>query len=537
MDSNSKASNPDRPRNGSTTWIVSMLVAMTLASCGDTTAPYAEMIIAADQNTVKSMVVSGDSIVVIGTAAIPGIPGTYKRSGQTVTVTMNQHGIRDGLWVKLVFKTGFRDIATSGNYKVKVVDADTFTVTDTASGPIGQGTLVKKTINALSASYAQSGNTITIGLPDHGLVKGDRVELQFNSGSAINLTGYLAVIDNDHFEVTAQAPANTSGSVTVRLGTGYIATDAVMHPSGKWIYVASQYDCYNDKPYCWGGDLISRFGLDWSTGELTFEKSFNSDNDYSPRGAPVKLAFNALGTRLITQDDELDGLRLWSVDTNTGDISFMAQSARRTTSEHGIAISSDGTLVYNGATVFGIGTSPASIAPLFSSSGGNATQIINNALYSSASNTIQVYSLATPTQPVLTASFNTTSSNSTRDLAVFPAGDLIISSGMGGFRSFVYNGSSIVAATPTKGTSQLIDGGESSWPTSGRIRLYRTISLNTERSLAIAPFFTVDNRHEQASMEPSGYVLLSVSPDGGLTKVSEVSDARYTRVARFIQKP
>lgn len=538
------------PRHVSLALMAVTLGVSALTSCGggaDTGAasdppvltPYTEMIVAADQNTVKSMVVSGDSTVVIGTADIPGIPGTYTRSGQTVTVTMNQHGIRDGLWVELAFNPGTGGTATSGNYKITVVDANTFTVTDTASGDITGGTLVKKTINALNASYAQTNNAITLDLPDHGLVDGVKVDLQFNSGSAVDLAAYVTVINNDQFQVTAQVPANTSGSATVRLGTNYTSTDAVMHPSGKWIYVASQYDCASNRPYCFGGDLISRFALDWSTGALTFEKSFAADNDYDPLGAPVKLAFNASGTRLVNQDDELDGLRLWSVDTRTGDITFMAESASNTTREHGIAFSSDGTLVYNGASVFGIESSPASITPLYSSSGGNATQIVNQALYSiaSAQNTIQVYSLATPTQPVLTASFNTGSTNYPRDLAVAPSGDLIISSGMGGFRSFVYNGANIVAATPTTGTSELIDGGASSWPTSGRMRMYRSVSLNRAGTHAIAAFFTFDTMRTQPSTAPSGYALLSVTRDGGLAKVGEVSNAQYARVARFIQKP
>jgi len=67
--------------------------------------------------------------------------------------------------------------------------------------------------------------------------------------------------------------------------------------------------------------------------------------------------------------------------------------------------------------------------------------------------------------------------------------------------------------------------------------MYRSVSLNRAGTHAIAAFFTFDNLHTQPSTAPSGYALLSVTRDGGLAKVGEVSNAQYARVARFIQKP
>lgn len=57
--------------------------------------------------------------------------GTYSRTGTTVTVTMTAHLLTTGDHVTLDFTTG---TATDGGYKVTVVDPNTFTVEDTASG-------------------------------------------------------------------------------------------------------------------------------------------------------------------------------------------------------------------------------------------------------------------------------------------------------------------------------------------------------------------------------------------------------------------
>lgn len=62
---------------------------------------------------------------------IKPLTGTYVRSGTTITVTITAHGMSTGMPASLTFTTG---TATSGSYVVTVTGANTFTVTDTASG-------------------------------------------------------------------------------------------------------------------------------------------------------------------------------------------------------------------------------------------------------------------------------------------------------------------------------------------------------------------------------------------------------------------
>jgi hypothetical protein len=57
--------------------------------------------------------------------------GTYSRAGTTITVTITGHGLTSGADILLKFTSGS---ATTNTYKITVVDANTFTCTDTASG-------------------------------------------------------------------------------------------------------------------------------------------------------------------------------------------------------------------------------------------------------------------------------------------------------------------------------------------------------------------------------------------------------------------
>jgi len=66
--------------------------------------------------------------------------GTYARAGNTVTVTATGHGLANGSNVILDFTSG---AATDGQYTIQsVADANTFTITDSASGTISAGETV-----------------------------------------------------------------------------------------------------------------------------------------------------------------------------------------------------------------------------------------------------------------------------------------------------------------------------------------------------------------------------------------------------------
>lgn len=67
-----------------------------------------------------------------------GVPasGTYGRAGTLVTISMTAHGMTTGQNANLTFSAGTGGTATSGNYIVTVINANSFTITDSVSGTI-----------------------------------------------------------------------------------------------------------------------------------------------------------------------------------------------------------------------------------------------------------------------------------------------------------------------------------------------------------------------------------------------------------------
>jgi len=516
--------------------IVSGIAAGTLVATNTTFPVGIEFAVGADQKTARLFTVSSTGATQVSTASLPGIPGSYARSGSTVTVTMPFHNLRDGMQVPLQFAAGTGGTATSGTYRVTLVDDNTFTVTDTASGTITGGTLYRDPVTKLAGSYTQvSGDShVTVTIPSHGLESGDGVDLKFTSGGASDISSSVgSVIDANTVTVSlaSAATANASGNVDVRVGTNYSSFDTVMHPSGKWLYVASGYECWNGSPFCWGGDVITTFRIDWQRGKLTLVGAQRTGATWS-RAIPVKMAINAAGTRMVHQDDDLDGLVLWNIDTSTGALSRVADSGSSTTNNHGVAFSADGNYVYNGASVFTL--SASAITSTASGTSGNGGDVVDNVLFfARPSNGLTAYSIVTPGAPTLLT--QNSSVTTSRDLST-RNGSLILSSGPGGIASYTFNGSVIAAAAPAQGAGVLQRDGSGTLASSDE--MYRSVNLNKAGNLAVASYFTVPGAGSSVrGGPPSGYLFATVGADGQLTRISDASVAQYARSAKFIKQP
>jgi archaellum component FlaF (FlaF/FlaG flagellin family) len=243
---------------------VAVLLACVCACSSDDPVPYAELLVVGDQVTVRSFGVNADGVPTqLGSAMIPGIPGTYSRTGDVVTVTIAYHNVPDGSNVLLDFFPGTGGTATDGMYVATVVDDDNFTVVDSASGDITDGIVLRSPAVQYGATYSQTDITVTITLPGHNLESGDGVDLDFTSGAAVDTNKEIdAIVDEDTFTVVVEDPLTTSGNVDVVVGANYTIFGAAMHPNGRWLYVTSTYECYIGNPYCWGNDLITRFAID-----------------------------------------------------------------------------------------------------------------------------------------------------------------------------------------------------------------------------------------------------------------------------------
>ncbi len=496
---------------------------------------YSELLVVSDGATLRSFSVSGANTTERGSAAIPGIPGTYSRLGTLVTVTIQNHDLPEtGFWVDLVFSAGTGGTATSGKYQATIIDDDTFTITDTASGSISGGSVYRKPTTSHTGTYSQPNTTITVTVPDHNLYTGDIVRLLFTSGTATNTTKRIAsVIDADTFTVTADSAATTSGNVTVVVGGNYTIFGVSMHPSGKWLYTASTYECWTGSPFCWDNGLISRFGINWTTGALTFQKTVQNRPSCS---APVTINFSPDGSRLFDQDDCLDGIQMWSVDASTGDLNFLDEAGGAHL--HGVGVSADGSRVYNGDNVYSVSSTTLALTHI--GVGCNSSIIRGSTLFCADYRTgwpnweINTFSLTDPDAPSLIASMPTYTQQG-RVLAVSADGARIVSAGWGGLKSFDYNGAVITPAAAS-GSNEWVDGG-GAWPGSGVRKMFRGVSMNKSGSMLSAAYFTFNSSIGPQGVPPSGYMLFTLAADGSLSLAQDYANNYYTRAAVFFSKP
>lgn len=107
------------------------LTAATLVTAAETIAANNTDTALPTSAAVKAYVDATSFVKAWGNINTASSSGTYTRAGTLVTVTLAGHGMTTGQSVYLDFTTG---TATDGYYAVTVIDANTFTVTDAASG-------------------------------------------------------------------------------------------------------------------------------------------------------------------------------------------------------------------------------------------------------------------------------------------------------------------------------------------------------------------------------------------------------------------
>ena len=96
--------------------------------------------------------------------------GTYGRSTNTVTVTITNHGLTSGDRVWLDFSAGTGGTATDNVYAVTVSDANTFTVTDSASGTITGSPAVVMYADLLLEADSYNATAFNVIIPGEGIL-------------------------------------------------------------------------------------------------------------------------------------------------------------------------------------------------------------------------------------------------------------------------------------------------------------------------------------------------------------------------------
>jgi len=111
-----------------------------------------------ERAAVKAIDVVGSSsagILELWDTNLAPVAGTYGRSGTTVTVTKNAHGLSTGAFVGISFEPDAGVFATPGNYKITVTNANTFTLTDINSGTISNNPVCRYISSVVDGNSAR----------------------------------------------------------------------------------------------------------------------------------------------------------------------------------------------------------------------------------------------------------------------------------------------------------------------------------------------------------------------------------------------
>ena len=147
----------------------------------------------------------GSDFTVGGSLSVAGSATLGDASGDAVTVNASTVSIPNSL----SFDSGTLKLdATNNRVGInKTTPAVTLDVNGSAN--IGR--------DSISATYSQSGTTITITATSHGLLAGDKIYLDFTTGTGVDAsTTVTSVSDANTFICTGGTSLSTSGNVTVK---------------------------------------------------------------------------------------------------------------------------------------------------------------------------------------------------------------------------------------------------------------------------------------------------------------------------------
>lgn len=147
---------------------------------------------------------------------VQSVTGSYTRTGNVVTVTHTSHGMSTGFVANLSFAAGTGGTATAGTYSVTVVNANTYTVVDSASGTITSGgnvtrnTFIRAAGNVSSVTRSGTGDytvNFTTPMPDNNycpFIGSHRSDSVLDSGGAVYGGVYNTFITTSNIRVVTQ---------------------------------------------------------------------------------------------------------------------------------------------------------------------------------------------------------------------------------------------------------------------------------------------------------------------------------------------
>jgi hypothetical protein len=118
-------------------------------------------------------------------STVAQVSATYGRSGNTITVTRNGHGLLPGQAIGLSFAAGG---ATNGNYVIQTAATNTFTVTDINAGTVGAGAACNyNTRWLLSVDTNNSNDVVTLLIPGQGILAQNGIYAQLTNQTSLTV--------------------------------------------------------------------------------------------------------------------------------------------------------------------------------------------------------------------------------------------------------------------------------------------------------------------------------------------------------------
>ena len=136
----------------------------------------------------KGFVNTGSGVagtVNIWDSLVAPVAATYGRSGNTITVTSNAHGLLPGQIVGLTFAAGG---ATNGNYVIQTAATNTFTVTDLNAGTVTAGTACNRNTRWLMSFDTNATNdVVTLLVPGEGILADNGIYAQMTNQTSLTV--------------------------------------------------------------------------------------------------------------------------------------------------------------------------------------------------------------------------------------------------------------------------------------------------------------------------------------------------------------
>ena len=147
----------------------------------------------------------GDPVTVGGDFATEANTTLGNASTDTLTINSNAASVPNGL----DFDTGTLKIDATNNRVGINKSSPAVTLDINGSVNLGRG--------SISGTYVQSGTTITITSSSHGLLAGDKIYLDFTTGTGVDAVATVtSVSDANTFICTGGTSLSTSGNVTIK---------------------------------------------------------------------------------------------------------------------------------------------------------------------------------------------------------------------------------------------------------------------------------------------------------------------------------